>query len=415
LAEDPKAFAKFMQTDTLGNMGAGARKQAEHLINLKKSLEGKDGDMSKRGQILQRPDGSMVFMTFEEIKKISSHEKNYAGETYSFLPPGLEHANMGKQSGDKHLKNIDRLIDNLMYEGDKESFTGDYLNKLLSEVPARAEEFMKAEDTSASLTTAIEGSKGKVEAFEKTKTNLANVSTEKETSQLEELWNNLGDGKMGINPATGKVEFKQPEEPNKTGGGENSDGTVPYKDDGKERRDEFSKNLNQFSGVIGMMGSLTGEEQKTAKIMAKVAQIQLMIVAYERAKMAIDQGGGKLLGTIGKFFTGKVPVGRDGGIMSGGYKSFAGGGVSDGPNSGYGAVLHGKEAVVPLPNNRSIPVEMKGKNNGPVNTTINVNMADGSSNTTSDEETGKEFAQAVNMAVLEEIGKQQRPGGLLAG
>ena len=86
-----------------------------------------------------------------------------------------------------------------------------------------------------------------------------------------------------------------------------------------------------------------------------------------------------------------------------------------GPSSGYGAVLHGKEAVVPLPNNRSIPVELSGKNNGPVNTTINVNMADGSSDTTSDEETGKQFAQAINMAVLEEIGKQQRPGGLLSG
>jgi hypothetical protein len=42
-------------------------------------------------------------------------------------------------------------------------------------------------------------------------------------------------------------------------------------------------------------------------------------------------------------------------------------------------------------------------------------MADGSSDTTSDEETGRQFAQAINIAVLEEIGKQQRPGGLLAG
>ena len=36
------------------------------------------------------------------------------------------------------------------------------------------------------------------------------------------------------------------------------------------------------------MGALTGEEEKTAKIMAKVAQIQLMISIYERAKMAMD-------------------------------------------------------------------------------------------------------------------------------
>ena len=149
--------------------------------------------------------------------------------------------------------------------------------------------------------------------------------------------------------------------------------------------------------------------------MAKVAQIQLMISIYERAKMALETGGGGFFKTIGQFFTGTVPAGRDGGVMNNGYRSFSDGGVSNGPKSGYGAVLHGKEAVVPLPNNRSIPVEMKGKNNGPVNTTINVNMADGSSNTTSDAEMGRAFAETINMAVLEEIGKQQRPGGLLAG
>ena len=192
--------------------------------------------------------------------------------------------------------------------------------------------------------------------------------------------------------------------------------TVPGTDSTKGS-DEFSKNLNQFSGVIGAMGVLTGNEEKTAKIMATVAKIQLMISIYERAKMAMDiargEGSNLFFKAIGAFFTGDL--GRDGGIMSKHGRSYSGGGVASGPNSGYQAMLHGTEAVVPLPNNRSIPVEMKGKNNGPVNTTINVNMADGSSDTTSDAETGKQFAQAINMAVLEEIGKQQRPGGLLAG
>ena len=97
------------------------------------------------------------------------------------------------------------------------------------------------------------------------------------------------------------------------------------------------------------MGAVAGQEDKTAKIMAKVAQIQLMITMYERAKMALATGGGTFLGTMAQFFTGTVPTGRDGGVMSKGYRSFSGGGVSDGPSSGYGAVLHGKEAVVPLP------------------------------------------------------------------
>jgi hypothetical protein len=289
-----------------------------------------------------------------------------------------------------------------------------YQAKLLSNVPETQAKLYDLDNQITSVETAIQGSASKVDDFNKTKGNLSIVSTEKDTKQLKAAWDNLSPGQIGIDPVTGLVAFKQVEEDGKKGGGGEL-GTTAYTDEGKEGRDKFSKNLNQFSGVIGLMGAVSGQEEKTAKIMAKVAQIQLLITTYERAKMALDQGGGSFFKTIGKFFTGTVPGGRDGGIMSGGYKSFAGGGVSDGPNSGYGAVLHGKEAVVPLPNNRSIPVEMKGKNNGPVNTTINVNMAEGSSDTTSDEESGKQFAQAINMAVLEEIGKQQRPGGLLAG
>ena len=37
---------------------------------------------------------------------------------------------------------------------------------------------------------------------------------------------------------------------------------------------------------------------------------------------------------------------------------FSKGGVSKGPVSGYSATLHGTEAVVPLPDNRSIPVSL---------------------------------------------------------
>ena len=39
---------------------------------------------------------------------------------------------------------------------------------------------------------------------------------------------------------------------------------------------------------------------------------------------------------------------------------FADGGIASGPSSGYPATLHGTEAIVPLPNGRSIPVETKG-------------------------------------------------------
>jgi hypothetical protein len=44
-------------------------------------------------------------------------------------------------------------------------------------------------------------------------------------------------------------------------------------------------------------------------------------------------------------------------MQTGGYQEYASGGVASGPRSGYTAMLHGTEAVVPLPDGKSIPVE----------------------------------------------------------
>ena len=424
LKENPAAFNKHMQTTQVGSLGAQARSRAENLLNLQKQLQVESnipqnkGSNAAKGMLMKKVDGSLVYMTFAELNLMQRKTESYTnadGETRkrSVYGNGITEAGPQQDSASGHLATVSKEINELLYGGDKDKFIGTFFNRLLSEVPMRAQEFMTAENKKSSLETAIAGSGEKVTGFKTTMGNLENVSTSLTPAQALAAWNILEPGQYGFNPQTQKFEWKQPA----GNGTEQSvgDGTVPYKDEGKGKRDEFSKNLNQFSGVIGLMGAVAGQEDKTAKIMAKVAQIQLMITMYERAKMALATGGGTFLGTMAQFFTGTVPTGRDGGVMSKGYRSFSGGGVSDGPSSGYGAVLHGKEAVVPLPNNRSIPVELSGKNNGPVNTTINVNMADGSSDTTSDEETGKQFAQAINMAVLEEIGKQQRPGGLLSG
>ena len=45
-------------------------------------------------------------------------------------------------------------------------------------------------------------------------------------------------------------------------------------------------------------------------------------------------------------------------------KQYASGGIASGPISGYSATLHGKEAVVPLPDGESIPVTMKSPTGG---------------------------------------------------
>ena len=185
------------------------------------------------------------------------------------------------------------------------------------------------------------------------------------------------------------------------------------KDKNETNIDKFSKGLNQFSGVIGMMGALTGKEEQTAKIMAKVAQIQLLVATYERAKMALEQGGGNFFATIGAFMFGEGA--RQGGIMSKHGRSYSDGGIASGPNSGYGAILHGREAVIPLPNGRSIPVDMGKGQMATNNTNITVNIDDSGSSTNVDGEGAKELGNLINASVQATIEKEMRPGGILSG
>ena len=71
------------------------------------------------------------------------------------------------------------------------------------------------------------------------------------------------------------------------------------------------------------------------------------------------------------------------------------------------------EAVVPLPDNKSIPVDLGRGAGNENNVSISVNMADGSTSTKSDAESGKQLGAAINAAVLQELERQQRPGGML--
>ena len=107
--------------------------------------------------------------------------------------------------------------------------------------------------------------------------------------------------------------------------------------------------------------------------------------------------------------------GRYGGIFSNGAKQYATGGVAKGPQAGYPAILHGTEAVVPLPNGKSIPVDMKaaGQQN---NVTVNVAI-DGQGNarrdTQADSNEGSNLGAAIAAAVQKELHNQKRAGGIL--
>ena len=107
-----------------------------------------------------------------------------------------------------------------------------------------------------------------------------------------------------------------------------------------------------------------------------------------------------------------LPGARYGGVMSNSGKSFAGGGVASGPQSGYMATLHGTEAVVPLGNDRSIPVDMRGGMGNIVNVTVNMSGGQSNTSVTGDGQM-QGLGRAIGGLVQQHLQQEMRPGGLL--
>lgn len=120
--------------------------------------------------------------------------------------------------------------------------------------------------------------------------------------------------------------------------------------------------------------------------------------------------------TPGQYFTaamsGKLGYFANGGIMKGGFQSYANGGIVSQPTIGLVGEGRFNEAVVPLPNGKAIPVDMKGAGG----VTVNVSVNNNGSATTSVEGTQQQsanFGKAIAMAVQKEIQNQKRSGGML--
>lgn len=135
-----------------------------------------------------------------------------------------------------------------------------------------------------------------------------------------------------------------------------------------------------------------------AAMFAKAATLKIMLAMFPGM-------GGMLEGIK------SIPgMGRYGGEMT----KYRGGGMADGPESGYMAMLHGREAVVPLGNDRSIPVDMKGMPGGGNTVTVNISMngqGQGSSQVTGDGMQG--LGRSIGNMVQQHLQQEMRPGGLL--
>ena len=164
-----------------------------------------------------------------------------------------------------------------------------------------------------------------------------------------------------------------------------------------------------FAGMaIAILKSLASV---LAEMMA-VYVIKQLISGFSFGASNAAGGYGESLGGADPFSTASF---RNGGIASEGQKvqGYSTGGVAKGSTSGYPAVLHGTEAVVPLPNGKSIPVDMG--NAGSVSNNIVVNVAaDGKTSTSNSSGMDMDkLGKAVAAAVQAELHNQKRSGGIL--
>ncbi len=100
-----------------------------------------------------------------------------------------------------------------------------------------------------------------------------------------------------------------------------------------------------------------------------------------------------------------------------GVKKFANGGIVTGPTLGLIGEGRYNEAIIPMPNNRAVPVDLRGSVGSTYNSPINVVINNSSTGTTAESQItgdqGNKLAGVLDKAVKQAILNEQRPGGAL--
>ena len=172
----------------------------------------------------------------------------------------------------------------------------------------------------------------------------------------------------------------------------------------------FSSIITGTSSVKDAFGNMAvAVLEALAQIIAKLLVVKL--IESTLGSLSLGGGGGVNAGGVDPAslnFSSLGPGFRYGGLT----KGYATGGIAKGPQSGYPVMMHGKEAIVPLPNGNSIPVEMRGGANQQNNVTVNVS-ADGQTQSASNGPMAENLGQVIADAVQKELHNQKRAGGIL--
>ena len=191
-----------------------------------------------------------------------------------------------------------------------------------------------------------------------------------------------------------------------------------------------------FKGLV--TGSMTAQEALAGMFQSIADHFADMVAQMiaEYLKMALIKGLGALIGGI---FGGGgggsdnsaakmglntpamqqyAPLPREyanGGIAYGGFTAFANGGIVTGPTLGLVGEGRYNEAVIPLPDGKSVPVQLSGGDGGnQINSNITVNVSNGQAQSNATGSNSSELGRKIEGAVKQVIVGELRPGGLLA-
>ena len=182
--------------------------------------------------------------------------------------------------------------------------------------------------------------------------------------------------------------------------------------------DDISNGINgQLNTGQELATSIGQDAQNTLKQGFQSVVTNGHLDAKGLAQSFIQRASGKVMDSLFDNIFGAI-FSANGNVLRGGFQAFAKGGLVTKPT--LGLVGEGKynEAVVPLPDGRSIPIS-GATGNTENNVTVNVTIdSDGNANSDTnsgmDGDTAKQLGYMVSQAVQSELVEQKRPGGLLS-